>query len=102
MSERGSGDFAIGSKLWPGAGKLLEEMGEVAQVLGKLIAVAGDATRYWSGDLRAKLIEELGDLSAAVRFFATQNFSVDELRAIQKRSDEKLQLFGQWHGEKKP
>jgi len=38
----GSGDFSIGSAVWPGVSKVIEEMGELQQVLGKLIAVAGD------------------------------------------------------------
>src|ERR1700722_949537 len=69
---KGSGDFSIGSKVWPGTSKVIEEMGELQQVLGKLIAVAGD-TKHWDGDLRKKLIEEIGELSAALDFFKTQN-----------------------------
>jgi hypothetical protein len=64
----GSGDFSIGSKVWPGASKVIEEIGELMQVLGKLIAVAGD-TKHWDGDLRPRLVEEMGDLTAALMFF---------------------------------
>ena len=70
----GSGDFSIGSKLWPGVSKVIEEMGELQQVLGKLIAVAGE-TKHWDGDLRPKLIEEIGDLRAALQ---AENFTPDE------------------------
>jgi hypothetical protein len=33
--------FAIGSDAWPGTSKLLEEQGELVQVLGKLMATGG-------------------------------------------------------------
>jgi hypothetical protein len=92
----GNGDFSIGSKLWPGTSKVIEEMGELQQVLGKLIAVAGD-TKHWDGDLRKRLIEEIGDLSAALDFFKTQNCTIEELLQIAKRANTKLNLFWKWH-----
>lgn len=96
MSVKGNGDFSIGSQIWPGTSKLLEEMGELQQVLGKLIATAGD-TAHWSGDLRQKMIDEIADVSAAIRFFSTENFSNDQLLAILNRADEKLSTFQKWH-----
>ena len=96
---KGSGDFSIGSSVWPGTSKLIEEMGELHQVLGKLIATAGD-TEHWSGDLRQKLVEEIGDVRAAIRFFEEQNMTGTELVLIEKRSRvEKLALFRKWHRE---
>jgi NTP pyrophosphatase (non-canonical NTP hydrolase) len=53
--------FAIGDNEWAGLSKLIEEAGEVIQVGGKLMGSRGD-TNHWSGDLREKLVEELGDL----------------------------------------
>jgi hypothetical protein len=95
------GDYAIGSKVWPGTSKLIEEMGELQQVLGKLIAIAG-ATDHWSGDLRKMLVEELGDVSAAVRFFATQNLTTEELAAVLARSEKKLARFREWQADPEP
>ena len=92
----GSGDFSIGSKVWPGTSKLIEEMGELQQVLGKLIAVAG-STEHWSGDLRKMIVDEAGDVAAALRFFALENLTSEELIHMTKRSDEKLMLFKKWH-----
>jgi hypothetical protein len=92
----GSGDFSIGSRIWPGTSKVIEEMGELQQVLGKLIAIAGD-TKHWDGDLRRKLVEELGDLSAALIFFKSENMTHDELLEIAERAEKKLALFRQWH-----
>ena len=59
----GSGDFSIGSDVWSGISKLIEEAGEVTQVCGKLIAIAG-ASEHWDGtDLRERLEDEIADLS---------------------------------------
>lgn len=53
---KGSGNFTIGSGVWPGASKLLEEMGEpqqalgkLQQTLGKLIQTSGTA-EHWELD----------------------------------------------------
>jgi NTP pyrophosphatase (non-canonical NTP hydrolase) len=94
---KGSGDFSIGSQVWPGTSKLLEEMGELQQVLGKLIATAGE-TKHWEGkDLKERLIEELADVKAAIIFFSLTNLTPAECEAIVKRADAKSDLFLAWH-----
>lgn len=98
---RGSGDFSIGSRVWPGTSKLIEEMGELNQVLGKLIAVGG-ATDHWSGDLRKMLVEEIGDAMAAIRFFVDQNLTVEEGTSVAIRSDNKLVRFTEWQLDPQP
>lgn len=95
---KGSGDFSIGSPLWPGTSKLIEEMGELHQVLGKLIASAGN-TEHWSGDLRPKLVEEIGDVFAALEFFKTENMTNEEQQGVYDRATKKLALFRRWHEE---
>ena len=102
---KGSGDFSIGSKVWPGTSKLIEETGELQQELGrlqqslgKLIASHGD-TDHWSGDLRAKLVEEIADVRAAIWFFTDKNMTVRERDAIDKRCAEKIRLFEKWQAE---
>jgi hypothetical protein len=94
----GSGDFSIGSAVWPGTSKVIEETGELLQVIGKLIAVGG-ATEHWDGDLRKKLVEEAADVAAAVAFFVHENFTADELRAYSERMDVKLARFRAWHAD---
>jgi len=96
-----SGDFSIGSRVWPGTSKLIEEMGELQQVLGKLIAIGG-ATDHWSGDLRKMLVEELGDAMAAIRFFVAQNLTAEEGTFVAIRSDNKLIRFTEWQLDPKP
>lgn len=90
--------FAIGDKQWPGISKLVEECGEVLQVCGKLMAAHGKR-RHWDGtDLANRLVEELGDLHAALEFvlgFLTPT----QLHRVTKRSAAKLRLFQRWHRE---
>lgn len=88
--------FAIGDKEWPGVSKLLEEMGELSQVLGKLMGSRGD-TNHWSGDLKTKLIEEMGDTLAALTFVADKCLTADEDKAMQKQADTKYFRFNEWH-----
>ena len=89
--------FAIGGAEWPGISKLVEEMGEVGQVVGKLMATHGES-KHWDadGDLRDRLTEEVGDLLAAVWFVAEMN----DLQ-ITERAQYKYSLFGQWHRERR-
>jgi hypothetical protein len=53
------GEFSIGGELWAGISKLVEEAGEVIDVL--------------SDPTQIRMTEELGDLDAAVEFVAARN-----------------------------
>lgn len=90
--------YAIGSKKWPGLSKLTEELGEVQQVIGKLIQTGGQ-DQHWDGGppLRERLEDEMADLAAALMFVAEAN-GLDVAR-MGKREREKLALFRQWHME---
>lgn len=96
-----SGDFSIGSTVWPGTAKLLEEMGELQQVFGKLIATHGK-TDHWDGtDLRQRMLEEAADVSAALAFFMSYNMTEEEMTVITVRAKHKLELFQQWQRDQK-
>jgi len=91
----GSGDFGIGSRMWPGISKLIEEAGEVTQVCGKLLGSSG-VVDHWDGtNLKDELQKELADLSAAIEFVIQQ--CCLDAPAIRERTDKKLDLFEQWH-----
>jgi hypothetical protein len=75
----------------------VEEMGELQQVLGKLIGSGGDAKHFDGSDLRVRLVEEIGDLQAALIFFETQNLSAAERAQMYERREQKLALFEKWH-----
>ena len=91
----GSGDFMIGSLVWPGLSNLVEEAGESLQVCGKLMGSAG-STDHWSGDLARPLHDELADLYAALDFFVEANPQVDG-EAIRQRRAKKYLTFRGWH-----
>lgn len=86
-------DFSVGAAKWPGVAKLLEESGEVQQVLGKLIAIGG-RTEHWSGDLGLMLEEELGDLAAAMAFVIKYN-PIDPIKVF-NRQEMKRALYEEW------
>lgn len=85
----------IGGKVWPGLSKLIEELGEVAQVAGKLIATDGNDLHWEGTNLRERMQEEIADLLAACAFVIEQN-GLDS-NYIADRVSRKLGLFRQWH-----
>ena len=90
--------YCIGSDEWNGLSKLIEELGELQQVCGKLIGSEGN-TVHWSGDLKEKFIEELGDVYAAMDFFVEKNFSDQEIIKMSDQSIMKYGRFNQWNQE---
>lgn len=98
---KGTGEFSIGGKVWTGTSKLLEEMGELQQVLGKLIGSHGETAHYDGSDLRQRLVEEMGDVYAALTFFEGHNLTHAEILLAVDRATTKLALFKKWHSEGK-
>lgn len=97
MPVRGDGSFSIGSGTWPGVSKLVEECGELGQVLGKLIATSGDPAHWDGTDLMARLHDELADVQAAIWFLEEAN-GLDG-GAIEGRAHLKVTAFREWHAE---
>jgi NTP pyrophosphatase (non-canonical NTP hydrolase) len=91
------GPYSIGSPVWPGIAKLVEETGELNQVLGKIIATGGDTTYYGGDSLHDKLVQELGDVFAALRFFIDHNLSPEAQHVIENRFLIKMKKFELWH-----
>ena len=78
-----------------GVAKLIEEMGELNQILGKKLA-------YWHTDdhpdgqsINDRLVEEMADVLAALHLVEV-NLGLDS-EAIQKRFKSKVNLFFGWH-----
>jgi hypothetical protein len=92
-----AGPYSIGSARWPGLSKLTEEMGEVQQVVGKLLGTGGERDHWDGSDLELRLQEELADLRAAIDFVIGE-CHLDK-KAIQARENTKLALFLKWHVE---
>lgn len=96
--EQVRGCFAFGDDCWPGLAKLVEECGEVLQVVGKLMMTHGDQF-HWSGDMRECLLEEVADLEAAVVFFMRHNPTDEERREMVRRITTKVNKFEEWHAD---
>lgn len=90
--------FEIGAQKWPGLSKLVEECGEVLQVVGKIIATRGD-TKHWDGGppLDERLLDEMADLMAAIQFVSTHNFTRSQVFELHKRATVKFDRFMRWH-----
>lgn len=105
--------FAFSDKEWPGIAKLIEECGELSEVLaptlllsaigklmqtqGKLVMIQG-GTDHWSGDLRKAMVEEIADVEAAIDFVKAHCLKNKEVGAISRRRAAKLKKFERWHG----
>lgn len=90
--------YCIGSSDWNGLSKIIEEMGELQQVCGKLIGSQGSVD-HWSLNLKEKFIEELGDVLAAIDFFVDMNFTPEEHKLIYNQAHVKYTRFEQWNRE---
>ena len=91
-----SGDFSIGSRLWPGISRVTEEAGELLAVCGKLIGSHGDTDHFDGTDLKRRLEEEIADLQAALIFVVEKNHQLDRQAIIQRRG-QKLEQYQLWH-----
>ena len=79
-----------------GVAKLIEECGELVQICGKKLAM-WDQDEHWDGtNLRDRMIEEMGDVQAAILFVAEQIDALDEVTA---RTLAKHDLFWTWQAE---
>lgn len=89
------GDFGIGSRVWPGIGKVMEEAAEVTQVCAKLIATGGDPIYFDQTNLKTALENEVGDLLAALEFI--QRHCNLDTNNIDLQQEKKLDGYEQWH-----
>jgi NTP pyrophosphatase (non-canonical NTP hydrolase) len=90
-------DYSLGKNHWAGAAKVIEEMGELQQVFGKLITNNGDVRYYDGSNLREKFLEEIPDVLAAIAAFVEYNFDSMEVGEINERAQKKYELFNEWH-----
>jgi NTP pyrophosphatase (non-canonical NTP hydrolase) len=90
------GPYSIGSNIWPGLAKLVEECGEVSQVAGKIMAIHG-AHDHWDGtNLLTRFQEELADVQAVIEFVRDKNPQLDSAH-FNRRVAKKLAQFNHWH-----
>jgi NTP pyrophosphatase (non-canonical NTP hydrolase) len=78
-----------------GLSKLIEEMGELQEVVGKKLARM-DTNEHWDGKepLDIRMTEEMADVMAAITFVAEKFELVKE--NLYKRADKKYKRFRYW------
>ncbi|MGZ8364784.1 MAG: hypothetical protein ACXWWG_00565 [Nitrospira sp.] len=79
------------SVMWQGLPKLVEEMGELQQVLGKLIPFPEGEHPDGAKHLKLRLEEELGHVLAAIEYLII--FNALDRGAIQAHGNLKLELY---------
>lgn len=79
---------------WIGIAKLIEETGELQQVLGKILAYPENT--HPQGDMRHRLIEELADVRASINFFVQENLLPSEVYTMEERLNTKFNRFEMW------
>lgn len=92
-------DYAIGSRVWPGLAKLVEESGELQQVVGKLMAYPASPHPDGAGDLPGRLLDELSDVAVAIEYVVHAN-GLDHPTFF-SRMREKVERFSRWHKEER-
>lgn len=91
--------FCIGSDIWPGLAKLMEECGELVQVCGKVVAFPAVELHPDGSRLCERLEGELGDVLAAVTYVVTRNGL--DWEAVNGGMTKKLHRFNSWHNEER-
>lgn len=80
--------------MWQGLPKLVEETGELQQVLGKLIVFPEGNHPDGTNNMTHRLEEELGHVLAAIEYLIT--FNGLDRGAIQYHGNTKLELYKHW------
>lgn len=80
-----------------GVPKLIEECGGLIQVCGKRLAYYTTDEHPDGTNLQARMIEEMGDVLAAIDF-VTEQFDLDR-NAIHARKSNKVRTFALWDAE---
>ena len=80
-----------------GISKLVEEMGELHQVLGKFLAYPTGVHPDGKGDLLERFEEESADVMASI-IFVQGKLGVDSAK-VHSRSVRKLNLYREWDGD---
>jgi NTP pyrophosphatase (non-canonical NTP hydrolase) len=80
-----------------GLAKLAEELGELQQVVGKMLAYGMGAHPDGTESLLAKFEEESADVAAALTFVSQQHGADSE--KVKARAARKLALFQEWHSD---
>lgn len=85
--------------VWRGIKKVMEEMGELLCVFGKLEVVPVGThwdEKHGAKPLRERCMEECVDLHTALEYFIERNFTPAERARMKERQDRKMHNYEQW------
>lgn len=82
------------AEFWKGAFKVVEECGELIQVIGKLGPFPNESHPDGAGDLRLRAEKEVADLYASLDYFVAANGLSETF--IDQRREDKLEKFHHW------
>jgi NTP pyrophosphatase (non-canonical NTP hydrolase) len=91
--------YSFGNPLLPGLAKLMEECGELVQILAKKMAYPLEPHPDGQ-DTDARIVEEMGDVLAGITFYGSLNLTKEQQDAVEARRDKKVELFRSWHAGK--
>lgn len=94
-------NLAIGSDVWPGLAKLMEECGELQQVIGKIAAFPYDSDHPDGSNLQNRMMDEMGDVLAAIEYVQRENSKRLDWKRIKSRAKKKLERFQRWDREER-
>ncbi len=81
---------------WEGVFKIVEETGELLQLLGKLGPFPDGQHPDGKGDLRLRIEDELADVMASILWIAAHNgFDAEKLH---ERTEAKIRQYNAWDG----
>jgi hypothetical protein len=81
---------------WKGIFKLIKEMGELSQLLGKAGPFSSRQHPDGKGELQTRIPFEVADVYAALDYFVENNFSQQQRMAIKLIRRDKLERFKVW------
>jgi hypothetical protein len=89
--------YAIGSETFPGFSKLIEELGELNQVIGQILARGSQLGEFHNHKLATRLVEEMADTAAAIMLVIEGNKLNPKDFAIRRHN--KYNTYRRWQAQ---
>lgn len=88
--------YLNGTTRYFGVAKVIEETGEINQLLGKLIACPDEPHWDGKGYVKDRLPDEIADGLASLIYFLCNNYDDKVINKVKKRMNSKLKKYNKW------